>query len=147
MIPSLAADTQNLDSGTSSSNTGSIVGGVLGGAAGLGILVAGAVFLVRRGQRKHRRPQRPDASPMDLNYEDDFYADPHRTAPEYGWSSPTYHHQPMTYNVTAASSSTDQNSSNPGYYSYNYDAAAAAGVNTPLAPSGPVRIDIPHYRD
>lgn len=129
MTPSLPAESDTINGG-SPADTGTIVGSVIGGAAGLGIIIAGLVFWMRR----RRQNQRPRSIPLEMtsHYEDDFYGDPYRYSMttrgnEYGWGN------------------SSNNSSAPAVVTYD-TGAEHAGWQHPSSPPPP-RVDVPHYRD
>ena len=153
-----------------SPNTKAIIGGVVGGVAGLGIAIAAIAFFMRRKRKRERidqlqQQQRRLSSPMETgnSYDDDFYGDPYRHSlmssnnGEYGWSS-----------------SSNTNTSNTPLFTYDTaveayrnsgTASAAPGIGgqqqhqqtlvdeQPIVARRPntrgdgVDLDIPHYRD
>ncbi|KAI9259017.1 hypothetical protein BDA99DRAFT_514748 [Phascolomyces articulosus] len=167
MIPTLP-DVDAIEQG--SPNTKAIIGGVVGGAVGLGLAIAGIVFFMRRKKKRDRinqlqQQQRRLSSPMETgnSYDDDFYGDPYRHSlmssnNEYGWSS-----------------SSNTNTSNAPLFTYDaaveaYRNGAGGGSGGQPPPPPPPQqslmteqpivarrpnsrgdanpgVDIPHYRD
>lgn len=74
VVPTLALDTTGMNDRPNGSSTATIVGSVVGGAAGIALIVAGIVLLRRRNQKKAFSREQQERQ----LYDDEFYADPYR---------------------------------------------------------------------
>lgn len=83
MIPSLAA-IESEQGGSGSRDTPIIVGSVVGGAAGLALIIGGAFILYRRRKKQHKRmPLRRHSSFLNDDTMHEFYQDPYRQSREF----------------------------------------------------------------
>lgn len=71
MIPTLALDTNNDPDSVSSTPTGAIIGGTIGGVAGVALIAAGLILYKRR----HKKQAMARSSEM---YDNEFYGDPYQ---------------------------------------------------------------------